>query len=259
MNFSKILRHPATVPTVVGLISFGTGIGVGIWIERRKKVERHDEPTKLKLNLDADDIPREQTEEELIAETTVFLRDLEERQEEARRKQELKDRGYEIATPAEVFILDHLPGTAVEPEPEPHPIEIVAQSIFAGKNNDWDYDEELKKRTDEAPYVIHRDEFYAEEAGFVQTTMTYYAGDDCMADQEDALVYNYPEVVGPLLFGHGSDDPNIFYVRNVSRREEWEIIHDDGHYSVEVLGLEMQHTEEEKDIKHYRTPKFRPE
>jgi hypothetical protein len=145
----------------------------------------------------------------------------------------------------------------LEEEP-PHPIEAVAQSIFAGPSDDWDYEEELKHRTTSAPYVLHRDEFYADEMGYEQTTMTYYKGDNVMANQDDTPVYNHHMVVGPLLFGHGSGDPNVFHVRNDKRKEEYEIIMDDGHFSVEVLGLEMEH-EQEEDLRHAGPPKFRRE
>lgn len=252
----KILKHPTTIPIAVGVVSFGVGIGVGFIFGRRKKFEIHDEPAQMKFDLDAASLRREPTEAEIaIAESQAFLDELDEQE---RVKQEIAERDPDnVATPAEAFILEHLDGTVVlESEPEPHPIEAVAQSIFARSTDEWDYEEEVKNRRSETPYVIHKDEFYAEELGYEQTTMTYYSGDNIMADQDDSPVYNYHLVVGPLLFGHGSEDPNVFHVRNESRREEYEILYDEGHFSVEVMGLEM---EANQDLKHTGPPKFRPE
>lgn len=252
-RFLKLLKHPATLPIAASVMSFGAGVFAGYIFGRRNKFEVHDEPAQLKFDLDASTLRRDEdrTEEEVaIAESQAFL-------DEIDRKKELKERGGDIATPAEAFILEHLDGTVVlENEPEPHPIEAVAQSIFAQSTDEWNYDEEVKNRRSETPYVIHRDEFYAEELGYEQTTMTYYSGDNIMANQEDSPVYNYNTIVGPLLFGHGSPDPNVFHVRNESRREEYEIVFDSGHFAIEVLGLEE---EANQDLKHTGPPKFRPE
>lgn len=251
----KFLRHPTTITAGVGIMSFGAGVCAGYILANRNKQEPepHDEPMRLGLDLDKDSLVRDEDiseEEAAIAESQAFLDKLHEK--------EMKERGADIATPAEAFILEHLEGTVVL-EKEPHPIEVVAQSIFAAPTDDWDYEEELRHRTTEAPYVLHADEFYAEEMrdqGYQQTTMTYYKGDNVMADQENTPVYNYPAVVGPLLFGHGSGDPNVFHVRNDKRKEEYEIIFDDGHFAYEVLGLEE---ETDQNLKHAGPPKFRQE
>jgi hypothetical protein len=114
------------------------------------------------------------------------------------------------------------------------------RSIFSVSDSDgeWDYEKETASRSPEKPYVLHRDEFYNDEMDFTQITLTYYGGDDIMVDQDDTPIYGYSEVVGPLMFGHGSDDPNVFYVRNETRRTEYEVLNDPGSYSIEVLGLE---------------------
>jgi hypothetical protein len=138
--------------------------------------------------------------------------------------------------------------------PRPHKDENVVHHVFAGPSVDpWDYDEEVAKRTEDAPYILHRDEFYAEEKGYIQVTLTYYEGDNVMTDEDDSPVYNYEVVVGPLKFGHGCDDPNVFHVRNDTREAEYEILRDRGFYSIEVLGLEHEKStdpNEEKHLKH---------
>ncbi len=80
-----------------------------------------------------------------------------------------------------------------------------------------------------------------------------------MADEDDTPVYNYDRVIGPLNFGHGSGDPNVFYVRNHRRKTEYEILYNTGLFSEEVLGLEIEDNERVKDLKHSNIQRFRPE
>lgn len=252
----RMLRHPVTIPIAISIVSFGAGVTTGLLIKKRvKKIEIHDDPAQLKLNFDSSKlrIVETRTVDEVTSDAEEFLLEHE--------RKERKERGFDIATPAEAFILEHLDGTMVlETDPDVESVETVTQSIFVSDTGDeWNYELELQTRTTTAPYVIHRDEFYAEELGYEQTTMTYYAGDDIMADQEDAPVYNYSLVVGPLLFGHGSGDPNVFHVRNDKRKEEYEIIVDDGHFSVEVMGLEMESNAQAKNLRHDKQRKFKQE
>ncbi len=90
--------------------------------------------------------------------------------------------------------------------------------------------------------------------------MTYYAGDNIMNnDEEESPMYNHDGITGPLRFGHGSDDPNVVYIRNDKRKVEYEILYDPGLYSEEVLGLEIENNQRAKDIKHSNNRRFRLE
>jgi hypothetical protein len=142
----------------------------------------------------------------------------------------------------------------IEPEVEAVP---VRRSVFAQTGDDWNYEAEKSRRTMLEPYVIHRDEYYEDGQGFTQTTLTYYAGDDIMVDEEDKPMYNVSSIVGPLRFGHGSNDPKVFYVRNEKRRAEYEIVHHEGTYTEEVLGEIIEDSERNKDLRHSATPRFR--
>lgn len=122
-------------------------------------------------------------------------------------------------------------------------------------DSDWNYEEEMKERSPDAPYIIHHDEFHAREYEYPQTTLTYYAGDDVLVDEKDVPIYNYARIVGELKFGHGSQDESIVYVRNEKLEGEYEIILENGHYAIEVLGQEMEESTS-KDLKH-SVPKFR--
>jgi hypothetical protein len=110
--------------------------------------------------------------------------------------------------------------------------------------DEWDYDLELANRTPHAPYIIHSDEFHSGESGLRQTTLTYYAGDDTLCDEADVVIYNASEVAGELKFGYGSKDANVVYVRNEKLGGEYEIVRDEGHYAIEVLGQSFEDVEE---------------
>jgi len=167
-----------------------------------------------------------------------------------------KRSSIEIVVPAEPVqeepSLDESSDISVEPEEmygqqmgmnndEP---EAVVINIF--KNDDgWDYEQELNNRSNEEPYILHVDEYIGEEMGFKQETLTYYEGDDIMADITDTPIYNWPSVTGPLNWGHGSKDPNVVYVRNEKLRKEYEILRHSGSFETEVIGLEeteLQHS-----------------
>lgn len=136
---------------------------------------------------------------------------------------------------------------------------LIRRSIFVD-GDEWNYELEISKRTKDEPYVIHRDEFFNEEIDYAQSTFTYYAGDSILVDESDTPVFNHLQITGQLLFGHGSGDKNVVYIRNDKRRAEYEIVFDPSLYSVEILGLEIENNTREKDIKHSKQLlRFRPD
>lgn len=133
----------------------------------------------------------------------------------------------------------------VEEEPEE-----VVQNVFDDPRaplNFPDFEVEVKKRTEEAPYVITSEEFLDEQK-YAQATLTYFAGDHVLVDERDAPIENPDRTVGEdnlLKFGQWSNDPKIVYVRNDALDMDYEIVKSEGKYSVDVLGL----VEEEKSAK----------
>jgi hypothetical protein len=126
----------------------------------------------------------------------------------------------------------------IEPEPTEEPED--PKNVFRNYNDHWDYAIELPTRTDDVPYVIHKDEYFGSETDFEQMTLTYFEGDDVLADSNDTPVDDQDAMVGLgnlAKFGHGSGDPNVVYVRNVELQLEIEIMHSDGLYSEEVHGI----------------------
>lgn len=130
-------------------------------------------------------------------------------------------------------------------------------NVFTVDDGQWVMEEELSQRSREAPYVIHVDEFSNDEMDFRQETLTYYAGDDIMADSADTPIYDYQGLMGTLKFGHGSGDKNVVYIRNEAIRMEWEILRESGSFEQEVLGFAIEQAAAEQDLKHSSTLKFR--
>lgn len=234
-KLAKIINHPVTIPVAVGVASFAAGVGVAFGFKHILKRKN----TAERLVFDEDRVEAFLEKHEEACEP-IMAPPIEDVPENVIIRNGDKVVSGKTFTDQLVHVIDSTP------EPEP-----VERNVFAGSNFEWNYEEELKTRSEKAPYVIHKDEFYGEEMDYSQTTLTYYAGDNIMCDEEDIPVYNYDTIVGPLLFGHGSSDPNVFHIRNDERRAEYEILHDQGYFSVEVLGLHAEDVSgNEKDLKH---------
>lgn len=238
------IKHPITTHSVVGILAFGAGMGVmHIWRGRRLKEEARDVVEQLVINFHQKERYSEEIESVELPTPTTY----------GNTSAVVVSEG-EVPDEPECIIEFEIPEEAGEPADMP-----VPTSIFAGGTPEWDMELEASQRSSQEPYVLHKDEFYSEESGYSQTTCTWYAGDDIMVDQEDVPIYNHDSVVGPLMFGHGSDDPNVFYVRNDKLKAEYEVLRSTGYYSVDVLGLEIEEEELAKDLKHSRVMKFRLE
>jgi hypothetical protein len=160
---------------------------------------------------------------------------------------EMKD--YTKSSSARDAVEDILVSREDHPSNSPTRLEVVGDTIFdATVEDDWDWEEELANRSPNAPYILHREEFFSNEMELEQTTITYYKGDDVLCDEKDVPIYSPEKVVGRLEFGRGSQDPSIVYIRNEELGAEWEVILDHGYYAVEVLGGQIE--DSMKDIKH---------
>lgn len=138
----------------------------------------------------------------------------------------------------------------------------VTQNVFtnARSNKVWDEDEEAKTRDPERPYVISYDEFMGPETEFEQISLTYFAGEQILADDSDAIMDDIEATVGLdnlSRFGHGSNDENLVYIRNVGRSTDYEVAYSAGSYGELVHGI----VNDEPELRHSdrRQPRrFRP-
>lgn len=283
-RIASVIRHPLTIPITVGIASFGAGIGAGYILARRtRKTGELYEIPRVTLDLTEEDLEELLLEEDLADEVPQILRDIRddpqssdndrenaEKLIQMHRNKRVSEIGAEEKPPEEIPTIVEVDGEQFEAEDPEHlkvvgsPEEVVPvrRNAFAGGDglSNWDYEAEVRNRTTELPYVIHKDEFFADEKEYTQLSVVYYAGDNILVDDEEAPVYNHERVVGPLRFGHGSGDPNVFYVRNDRLKAEYEIVRDQGLYSVEVLNLEIEDNQRARDLKHMQEPaRFRRE
>lgn len=141
---------------------------------------------------------------------------------------------------------------AAQAEIEAEQAEKVHNIFHPGAVEGWDWVEEraYREALDEGiPYVLHRDEYFPNENGWDQMSLTYFEGDDILADDNDTPVDDQDAMVGLAnlpKFGHGSGDPNVVYVRNPELQLEMEIIHSDGKFSEQVRGMEQPRSEDGK-------------
>lgn len=252
-RLSRALKNPWTTHTLVGAVCFGGGVAVGYFMSRRQTVilaPQPDDDEQLDFNFDTEGLADSRAiidEETYDSPATVPETEVEERELIMAPPQDIPEGIHLVEPPDDVV--------TVMADNQP-----IRENIFQDPGSEWEYDEELKYREahEEGPYPVHRDEFYGNEMEFLQVTYTYYAGDDIMCDEENEIVANHEKVIGDLRFGHGSGDRNVFYVRNLKRRMEYEVLHDPGRYQVEVMGLQTEEEAEAADLKHsHRPTRFR--
>jgi len=105
---------------------------------------------------------------------------------------------------------------------------------------EWDQEVELSKRDPESPYVISFEEFNENSTDWEQNNLVYYEGDDVLADERDNPVPEIEATVGYdnlNRFGHGSQDPNVVYIRNERTEALFEVIRNDGKFADQVVGF----------------------
>jgi hypothetical protein len=131
-------------------------------------------------------------------------------------------------------------------EEESTVVEETTQVNVFEADEEWNYPYEIAHRTKHVPYIIHIDEFRANEPEHDQTTYTYYEEDDVMADTRDTTVDDMDAVIGLGnlgRWGHGSQDPNVVYVRNEELGLDVEIVRDPGSHSDTIHGT-IRHSAE---------------
>lgn len=257
------------IQTGIGIAGFGAGVGVGYFLAKRRTTTQLEE-SKLKieemeseqLQLDFKRVEMDREFNQQIQQSIIVIRELKEAGKfllDWKNDSEAVDRAIEDSI--EESVKTHPSNEKRKITVAPANIkenENIVINVFPDDDDDWDYDEECKTRSPDHPYIIHRDEYFSNEMDFSQSSLTYYEGDNILCDEQDVPVYNPEKVAGKIIFGHGSKDPSICYVRNEYLQAEYEIIVDHGFYQTEVLGTPPN--SEVKEFKHARrVPKFKKE
>lgn len=150
----------------------------------------------------------------------------------------------------------------LEELPAVPPLELI-KSVFPDEQDRPEWDQEAEDAARQSfpgrPYIISYAEFAENNFGFNQAVVTFYEGDEVAVDANDVPYYNVGDILGPLVFGKGSGDPNICYIRNKKLKTEYEVIRDPGHFAIERQGLDIEEKYEDGDIKHSAILRMRRE
>lgn len=218
------IKEEWRVPAV-GAISFAVGTGVGYFICNRRwakvgrdVVDTMDNHSELLEEMVEDEDPSAQL-------ALDFARAAE-------------DNVRNITAQQPVVVEQSL----VQPPEDDYEVEIT----------DWNQQEEEEDRGPDAPYVIHKEEFFTGVADYSQSALEYFADDNILCDDKRVPIYNPEKVVGRLEFGHGSGDSDVVYIRNEKNHSDYEVTRNHGSYQAEVLGLEAEEDldREQGDLQH---------
>lgn len=100
--------------------------------------------------------------------------------------------------------------------------------------------DELSGRDPHAPFRIPTVEFFDDSNEFSKITITYYEGDDTLADDRDGILPDIDSVIGRDAvhnFGADSDNKDIVYIRNEALTTDFEVVREEGSYAQLVLGV----------------------
>jgi len=272
MDFTDILEQKWVVPAAVGVVGIAAGFGGGYILGKRHgfgaALDMVNESTDM---LDESSDILEEAIEIVNALETVdpglvdALREeiIEIENEDVYIEEEHEHIQYDttvdqILTEGDLDLaqavidaggeLNVLPGTPDVP------ITVQRANVFSNPDDVWDEDEEQAKRVEGQPYVITKDQFFNSDTGYNQHTLTYYAGDDILVNELEAVIYNPKEIVGAYVFGHGSGAATVFYARNETLEKEFEVVKELGKYEIEVLGHTIEQDYEDGDLRHSSTP-----
>lgn len=99
-----------------------------------------------------------------------------------------------------------------------------------------------KPNFDEAyPYPITQEEYHRDEEEYDKLTVTYYSGDDIVADVQDEVMNNAEGLIGNChkkFMGFDPVDPNVVYVRNHNMKADYEVLFDPMAFITAVHGIE---------------------
>lgn len=132
----------------------------------------------------------------------------------------------------------HSPPSEEEVSDVKHSIKKNVFDTAHSEKREYDAELEAEKKDDGKPYIITIADYMSGDSGCAQITVTYYEGDDIVANEIDIPFEKYEERLGEdnLYFGCGSSDPTIVYIRNEELGEEYEVVRSKGTFEQEVAG-----------------------
>lgn len=100
----------------------------------------------------------------------------------------------------------------------------------------------VEQRDTSKPYIVGLDEYVENEQQYDDIQLTYYEGDNVLADDSEEPIEDVDGVVGHMnlnLFGISDpDQPHILLVRNEQKKMNIEVARSQGKFAHEVLSFE---------------------
>lgn len=247
-----ILRNPKTAAVIVIGLTAAAGTIIGFEIAKRRFTKKFEAQLEHELEVarkfygrlnKMDEEGAVLTPEDVVAERGHDP--VEEQAAEALGEYQKGPKDYNKVVAKNVVVTEDQKGLRATGE-------VVQHNIF---NKDaFDLEAEKASRTEDAPYVISKDEFMENDTEFPQVSITYFAGDDTLVDEEDQPMPEVEATVGQdnlARFGHGSGDTNIVYIRNPRTKIEFEVAYSEGKYAEEVLGF-IEHSDRPVGTRKFR-------
>lgn len=129
--------------------------------------------------------------------------------------------GFRIAK----SVYEEAEAETVQPFEEDNGIDILENSEIITENSYTSSD-----KTEDKPYVIPPEEF-GEMEGYIQSSLTYYA-DKILTDEDDNIIDDVEDIVGADFAKHfGEYEEDSVFVRNDSKKHDYEILKDFRLYS----------------------------
>lgn len=102
------------------------------------------------------------------------------------------------------------------------------QEPFTGNPND----------DDPEPYIITEAEFSMDMPEYSKISLTYYAGDDVVCDEQERVVEDVESTIASRNLSTFPADTMTVYIRNNRIKADFEVTLDNAKYSEAVMGLE---------------------
>lgn len=146
---------------------------------------------------------------------------------------------------------NYIKPTPTEPEPGGEEVEqdlrkedeyVRKIRVFNPHRNGDPDDVTQWERDPNRPYVITEMEYRIDFPHHEKISITYYKGDETLADERSQYIPAPDETVGLenlQYFGLASGDPRVLHIRNEVVGADFEVSLDDGAYSTVVLGFNI--------------------
>lgn len=128
----------------------------------------------------------------------------------------------------------HTNTTSMVEDPEEAPESHLEATLIGDLNGVvMDLDLSQEERSEDFPYVIAAEEYFSGDSGNDLISISYFEDGNTLVDERQEIL-DIEDTIGTanlLRFGHGSDDPNIVYIRNERDGSDFEVAKCEGTYA----------------------------